>query len=228
MQLDSDACVLSVSEEEYSCEFGSTQYYALCGLGGILSCGITHTALVPLDLVKCRIQVNPEKYTGLVGGFKVTLKEGGVRELGKGWAPTAIGYSMQGLCKFGFYEIFKNFYSGILGEEKTYLWRTSLYLAASASAEFLADIALCPMEAVKVRLQTMPGWATTLREGVPKLHAEEGLWGLVLLIVFYSETACKIVIQTMDCHLNHVPIQIFGQFHLVEAASCAKSKMTTR
>ena len=33
------------------------KYYALCGFGGILSCGITHTALVPLDMVKCRIQV---------------------------------------------------------------------------------------------------------------------------------------------------------------------------
>lgn len=39
-------------------EFGSGKYYALCGLGGILSCGITHTAIVPLDLVKCRIQVH--------------------------------------------------------------------------------------------------------------------------------------------------------------------------
>lgn len=34
------------------------KYYALCGFGGILSCGITHTAVVPLDLVKCRIQVS--------------------------------------------------------------------------------------------------------------------------------------------------------------------------
>ena len=43
--------------ESYSCEFGSATYYAYCGFGGILSCGITHTAVVPLDLVKCRIQV---------------------------------------------------------------------------------------------------------------------------------------------------------------------------
>ena len=43
--------------EQNSCEFGSMKYYALCGFGGILSCGLTHTALVPLDLVKCRIQV---------------------------------------------------------------------------------------------------------------------------------------------------------------------------
>lgn len=44
--------------DQYSCEFGSATYYAYCGFGGILSCGLTHTAVVPLDLVKCRIQVN--------------------------------------------------------------------------------------------------------------------------------------------------------------------------
>ena len=68
-------------------------------------------------------------------------------------------------------------YSNMLGEEYSYLYRTSLYLAASASAEFFADIALAPMEAVKVRIQTQPGWANTLREGVPKLMQAEGIKG---------------------------------------------------
>ena len=44
--------------EGYSCEFGSAKYFALCGFGGILACGLTHTAMVPLDLVKTRIQVS--------------------------------------------------------------------------------------------------------------------------------------------------------------------------
>ena len=61
-----------------------------------------------------------------------------------------------------------------------YKWRTSLYLAASASAEFFADILLCPFEACKVRIQTQPGWARTLREGMPKLHSEEGIAGFVV------------------------------------------------
>ena len=52
-----------------------------------------------------------------------------------------------------------------------------MYLAASASAEFFADIALCPMESVKVRIQTKPGFATTLREGTPIIYKEEGLNG---------------------------------------------------
>ncbi|XP_014008294.1 phosphate carrier protein, mitochondrial isoform X2 [Salmo salar] len=159
-----------------SCEFGSRKYLLLCGFGGIISCGTTHAALVPLDLVKCRMQVDPDKYKSIGKGFSLTLKEDGARGLAKGWAPTFIGYSMQGLCKFGFYEMFKIFYSDMLGEENTYLWRTSLYLAASASAEFFADIALAPMEACKVRIQTCPGYANNLRQCAPKMFAEEGVW----------------------------------------------------
>lgn len=63
--------------------------------------------VTPLDLVKCRIQVDPAKYKNVVNGFKVTFKEDGFKGLAKGWAPTFFGYSMQGLCKFGLYEVFK-------------------------------------------------------------------------------------------------------------------------
>nr|XP_034979427.1 phosphate carrier protein, mitochondrial-like [Zootoca vivipara] len=142
-------------EEEYSCEYGSTTYLILCSLGGVVSCGATHTAVCPLDVVKCRMQVEPMRYRGLFQG---------------------LSYSMQGLAKFGLYEYFKIYYSDLLGPEQAYLWRTSVYLAASASAEFFADIALSPMEAAKVRIQTQHGFANTLREAVPKMYIEEGLW----------------------------------------------------
>jgi len=169
--------------EQYSCQPGDMKFYALCGFGGMLSCGLTHTAVVPLDLVKCRIQVDGAKYGGIIQGFRVSIAEEGVRALGKGWAPTLIGYSMQGIGKFGFYEIFKIMYSNMLGEENSFLYRTSLYLAASASAEFFADIALCPMEALKVRMQTSPGFANTLREAFPKFIREDGYAGLYKGIV---------------------------------------------
>ena len=87
----------------------------------MLSCGITHTIVVPLDLVKCRIQVDAAKYKSIVNGFKVTIAEEGAVALTKGWAPTLIGYSMQGVGKFGFYELFKILYSGILGEVRSFL-----------------------------------------------------------------------------------------------------------
>lgn len=161
--------------EADSCAFGSKKYFALCGLGGIISCGITHTMVVPLDLVKCRIQVDPVKYKSVFGGFATTLREDGIKGLSRGWAPTFFGYSAQGLCKFGLYEVFKVHYGNMIGEENSYLYRTWLYLASSASAEFFADIALSPMESAKVRIQTMPGYANTLREALPKMMREEGV-----------------------------------------------------
>ncbi|XP_067934795.1 solute carrier family 25 member 3-like [Watersipora subatra] len=173
----SSRVISAAASEDVSCEFGSGKYYGYCAFGGLLSCGLTHTAVVPLDLVKCRIQVDPAKYKGIVNGFKLSVAEEGMKGLAKGWAPTMIGYSMQGICKFGFYEVFKIMYGNAIGEENSYLYRTSLYLAASASAEFFADIALCPMEAVKVRIQTKPGFASTLRGGFPIILKEEGIGG---------------------------------------------------
>jgi len=177
--------LVAAASEEYSCEFGSQKYFALCAFGGVLSCGITHTAVTPLDLVKCRLQVDKEKYKSIGNGFKVTLAEGGAKGLVLGWAPTAIGYSAQGLCKFGFYEVFKKIYSDMIGEENTYLYRTSLYLASSASAEFFADIALSPMEACKVRMQTSPvgTFPTTLRGAFPRIMKEEGVNGFYKSLV---------------------------------------------
>jgi solute carrier family 25 phosphate transporter 3 len=140
-------------------------------IAGVLSCGLTHTAITPLDVSKCNMQVNPAKYNGLLSTMKTISAEEGAGALLKGWAPTAIGYSMQGFCKFGFYEIFKDFYSNLAGEENAYKYRGLIYLAGSASAEFFADIALCPMEMVKVKVQTsVPGsWPTNLGPAVAKM-----------------------------------------------------------
>ena len=62
--------------------------------------------------------------------------------------------------------------------------RTVTFLAASASAEFIADIFLCPFEAIKVRMQTtLPPYAQNLREGWSKVVAKEGITGLYKGIV---------------------------------------------
>jgi len=171
MTSQSDAVAVA---DEYSCEVGTPKFYAFCAVGGALSCGLTHTAVVPLDLVKCRLQVDAAKYKNLGNGFKLTLAEDGVKGLAKGWAPTLIGYSAQGIGKFGFYEAFKILYSGLMGEEQAFLNRTALYLGASASAEFFADMFLAPFEAMKVRIQTMPGYANNMREAYAKMSKESG------------------------------------------------------
>lgn len=79
----------------------SPEYYYTCAIGGVASCGLTHTAVTPLDVVKCNMQTNPAKYTGIRQGFRTVLQEQGAAGLMRGWLPTLMGYSAQGAFKFG-------------------------------------------------------------------------------------------------------------------------------
>ncbi|GAB7354103.1 hypothetical protein MBLNU459_g4669t1 [Dothideomycetes sp. NU459] len=160
-------------------ELYSANYYAACITGGLLACGATHWAVTPLDLVKCRRQVDSKLYKGNFEAWGKISRAEGIRGIYTGGSPTFFGYSAQGAFKYGGYEYFKKFYSDLAGEENARKNKTWLYLAASASAEFFADIALCPFEAVKVRTQTtMPPFANGTMDGIRKITSKEGYAGL--------------------------------------------------
>jgi len=42
----------------------------------------------------------------------------GGKGLALGWVPTLIGYSLQGMGKFGFYEVFKDLCKKVVGKEQ--------------------------------------------------------------------------------------------------------------
>ncbi|KAI7208453.1 hypothetical protein KC333_g9135 [Hortaea werneckii] len=157
-------------------ELFSGTYFGACTLGGIIACGPTHTSVTPLDLVKCRRQVDPKIYKSNLQAWSTIYRGEGLRGVFFGWAPTFIGYSFQGAGKYGAYEVFKYYYGEKLFPNSP---KTIVYLGASATAEFIADIFLCPFEAIKVRMQTtLPPYASSLREGWSKVVAEEGYAGL--------------------------------------------------
>ncbi|MCJ1240925.1 hypothetical protein MMC14_008929 [Varicellaria rhodocarpa] len=154
----------------------SPTYFGACALGGIIACGPTHTSVTPLDLVKCRRQVDSKIYSSNLSAWRSIYAAEGLRGVFFGWSPTFVGYCFQGGGKYGFYEVFKHLYGDTLFPNMN---KTVVYLGASASAEFLADMALCPFEAIKVRMQTtLPPFAGTLREGWSKVVAKEGYGGL--------------------------------------------------
>ncbi|KPI44828.1 putative mitochondrial phosphate carrier protein [Cyphellophora attinorum] len=160
-------------------ELYSGKYYAACTFGGIIACGLTHTAVTPLDLIKCRRQVDSKLYKGNIEGWGKIYRAEGMRGIFTGWGPTFWGYSIQGAGKYGFYEYFKHKYSELVGEDNAAKYKTGVYLAASASAEFLADIGLCPLESIKVRMQTtIPPQFTGTMQGLSSVIAKEGTGGL--------------------------------------------------
>ena len=134
--------------------------------------------MTPLDLVKCRRQVDSKLYKGNFEAWRMIGRAEGFRGIFTGWSPTFFGYSVQGALKYGGYEYFKHFYAGLLGEENAAKFKTVLFLSASASAEFFADIGLCPFEAVKVRMQTtIPPTFTGTLQGINSITANEGVAG---------------------------------------------------
>ena len=117
--------------------------------------------------------MNPIKYSSISSGFSALWREQGPSSLWRGWSGKFFGYGVQGGCKFGLYEYFKGLYSNVLVDQN----KTFIFFLSSASAQVFADVALCPFEAIKVRVQTQPNFAKGLVDGFPKLYKTEGLAG---------------------------------------------------
>ncbi|KAK1999203.1 mitochondrial carrier [Colletotrichum falcatum] len=150
--------------------------YSRFALAGAVCCSVTHGALTPVDVVKTRIQLDPATYNrGLVGGFRQVIQSEGAGALLTGFGPTAAGYFLQGSLKFGGYEFFKQQSINLIGYENAVNNRTAVYLASSAAAEFFADIALCPLEATRIRLVSEPTYASGLISGFGKMLKNEGV-----------------------------------------------------
>ncbi|XBW35751.1 hypothetical protein QEN19_001321 [Hanseniaspora menglaensis] len=128
----------------------SPAYFGYSFLGGIISCSTTHSAITCLDLIKTRAQVATHTTTPL-SISKLFKQVDGLKLLYTGGLTTFIGYGLQGFGKYGFYELFKYKYSSLFPKDFN---QTYVYLLSSASAEFIADILLCPLEAVKIKQQT--------------------------------------------------------------------------
>ncbi|TIB69841.1 hypothetical protein E3P77_00245 [Wallemia ichthyophaga] len=148
-------------------------------LAGALCCAITHGGATPIDVVKTRIQLEPETYRGgMLKSFRQIASTEGPGALLTGVGPTFAGYFLQGAFKFGGYEFFKKQSIDYVGVENAKANRTAIYLGSAGTAEFFASIALCPLEATRIRLVSQPTFASGLMTGLPKIMSQEGVSAL--------------------------------------------------
>lgn len=154
----------------------SLKDYASFALAGAMGCGVTHGAMTPIDVVKTRIQLEPTVYNkGMLGSFRQVISAEGAGALLTGLGPTVLGYSLQGAFKFGGYELFKKTFIQNLGFDTAKQYKNSIYIGSAALAEFFADIALCPLEATRIRLVSQPTFANGLIGGFSRILKEEGV-----------------------------------------------------
>lgn len=122
--------------------------------------------------------IDSVKYnSGLVGGMRKIIAEEGAMALTTGLGATAFGYFIQGWFKFGGVEFFKIKTVEAIGEEAAWKNKTAIYLGAAAGAEFIADIFLCPLEAVRIRAVSDPEFCDGLADGFSKMLKMDGVGG---------------------------------------------------
>lgn len=165
----------------------------------------------PVDVVKTRIQLEPATYNkGMVGSFKQIIAAEGAGALLTGLGATFGGYFVQGWFKFGGVEFFKINMASYFGEQVAWDNRTSIYLASAAGAEFIADLFLCPLEAVRIRSVSDPKFPQSLGGGFAHILKNEGVLGFYaglgpILFKQIPYTMAKFAVQGKAAELMCVP-----------------------
>ena len=150
------------------------------GLAGAISCALTHASVVPLDVIKTRIQSDAqlaEKSMGYV--INHILKTDGRKYFLQGLGATISGYFMQGFCKFGFYDLIKTkMFAKIDNEKLQQKLHLPVLIASSAMAETIASWALCPMEMTRLFMVTNPSRCSGMLSAMGCIIRDDGVKGL--------------------------------------------------
>jgi len=193
----------------------SPAVYALFGLSGATGCALTHSLVIPLDVVKTRSQTDDsEQSQNLLVRANKILQNEGPQGLLLGSQATVAGYFWYGLSVYPSYTFFKRFLAqgGLLSPEIALANANNIALLAGAIAAVIASLGLTPLEAARIRavaepetyrpmglvgtLQTISreggdgdDWWSTLYAGLPSLMARQVIFGSIKFLAF--ERACE-------------------------------------
>ena len=145
-------------------------------LSGGLCAAASHGITTPIDVVKTKIQADPDQYKGcgtLEAATKI-IQSDGISALAAGLGPTVLGYGLEGAAKFGLYESLKPEFARLLHMDSPAV----PYLIASVIAGAVASLMLCPMEQTRIRLVTDPNFASNFLAGIPQIVQESGFGSL--------------------------------------------------
>merc|ERR1719230_1317578 len=112
----------------------------------------------------------------MVGAARSIVSAEGAGVLATGLTSTAVGHFVQGWFKFGGFEFFKVALAKSYGDQAAWDNRFMLNSIAAASAEFIADIFLCPLEATWIKQVSDPKMAAlSLPSAASTILANDGL-----------------------------------------------------
>lgn len=161
--------------------------YGLFALSGGCGCSLTHLTVVPLDVVKTRLQTRPGVYAGFADALTTIQREEGTRMLFQGAQATGAGYFAYGVSVYPGYELAKRVLFALAGPTAVLEARVPLVLVAGALATIVTCFLITPFEAVRIRMVECPGYADSFASATRRF-VNEGGWaslydGLIPLLI---------------------------------------------
>jgi len=162
-------------------------FYSKYALAGGICCTLTHGSVVPIDVIKTRLQIS-NQFRGFSECAMSIYKSEGLSAFGLGLGATVIGYGLQGACKFGFFQYFKDLYYSSMEQENgssifspSTMWMKTLgiNLVTSSLAEIIGTTALIPWEALRIRTVDKPQIykSMSMINGIRNIYKVEGSRG---------------------------------------------------
>jgi solute carrier family 25 phosphate transporter 3 len=191
----------------------SVDIYALFGISGATGCALTHSVVLPLDVVKTKAQTDPEDYSNIFAGFSRIVEEEGMQGLFTGAQATLAGYTWYGLSVYPSYTFFKRLMGqSLFPADFAVAHSNEIAVVAGALAAVIASLGLTPLEAARIRVVADPerykplgllgtldyiakedsqlGWKAVYA-GLPSLMTRQIIFGSVKFLAF--ERACEAI-----------------------------------
>lgn len=163
--------------------------FASFALAGAMGCAGTHSVVIPLDVVKTRLQTSPGKYESVSDGFVKIFKDEGLGGLFLGAAPTMLGYIYYGATVYPGFEFFRRFFESIVGPAGSVVYHAPIVLLGGAASTVVACFGVCPAEVVRIRMVSKPaqyGNGNNIAEALDTISAEAEAAKSSLVRLLYS------------------------------------------
>ncbi len=153
-----------------------SSYLRFC-VSGAICASVVHLMVTPLDVIKTKIQTDPENYPGPISSFQKIVDERGVTGFFNGWIPTFVGFFFWGGFSYSLTEVIRRYLVISAGAQATNL-EIQIVLVSASLASFFGTFILVPFESVRIRSVAQPDFGKNIFDVTKRMITEEGAWSL--------------------------------------------------